>query len=152
MTRASDIRTQNFNQPPPLIQMIFWLIYFYDKWLFTRTNNWFAMTLVWNTQMINHQIKCMFWWKHEIKICSCWWIMTPTFWGPPTKLNDIDNHHSWSSLQVWMPNKYRQVDLIFQWHIRPTDGIQHVAEYLFYYWPMPIMKGFLFWIFLSLTR
>ena len=90
----------------------------------------------------------MFWWKHEIKNCSCWWIMILTFWSALTKLNDIDNHHSWSSLQVWMPNnKYRQVDLIFQWHIRPTDGIQHVAEYLFCYWPMSIMKWFFFWIF-----
>ena len=112
----------------PLIQIIFWLIYFYDQWLITKTNNWYAMTLAWSTQITKYQIKCMFWWKHDIKICSCWWIMTPTFWRAPVKLNDIDNHHSWSSLQVWLPtNKYRQVDLIFQWHIRPTDGIQHVV-------------------------
>ena len=49
------------------------------------------------------------------------------------------NHHSWSSLQVWMPtNKNRQVDLIFQWHIRQSDEIQYVAEYLICYWPLSI--------------
>ena len=37
----------------------------------TRTNNWYAMTLVWSTQMIKYQIKWMFWWKHDIKIFSC---------------------------------------------------------------------------------
>ena len=130
MTRASDIRTQNFNQNR---SHHLWFKWFSD-WLTFMINDlsleqiidmlwhWFEHT---NNKILN---VCMFWWKHEIKNCSCWWIITLTFWSAPTKLNDIDNHHSWSSLQVWMPtNKYRQVDLIFQWNIKPTDRIQHVA-------------------------
>ena len=91
-------------EQPPLIQNFFWLIYFYDQWPITSTNYWYAMTLVWSTQIIKYQIKFMFRWNHEM-ICSCWWIMTPTYEALQ---------------QSWMTLITIIVDQVYKFECRPT--------------------------------